>query len=126
MTKQDNYKCSLILAPANEDDIRMFENSYYALYALYKNNKSDKIQVGIPGMENHTSLHNMDNFESANEKAYFINLGYSGIELADIITERPVYVIEVTDDRTVKEYTIINGYDTDLESLLNNKRKRYN
>lgn len=118
MLKQDTLKCSLILTPATSEEQIRFQNNMYALYVLYKNENSDEIQVGIPGMMDHTSHHNMENFEKSNEKAYFLNLGYAGIEISDLICERPIYMIDTTAKRTVENYSIVNGVNTKLEDTL--------
>ena len=124
MFKQDNLKCSLILTPATIEEQIRFQNNMYALYALYKNENSDEIQVGIPGMIEHTSFHNMENYKESNEKAYFLNLGYAGIEISDLICERPIYMIDTTKKRTVESYSIINGVNIPLEDILNKNNKK--
>lgn len=124
MLNQDFYKSNLILAPATIQDCNIFKHSYYAIYALYKNDETNEIEIGIPGMINHTDLHNMDGFDCASEKAYFINLGYAGIEFSDTITDRPIYVITPNENRTVKNYSIINEFDTSLEDILKPEQKR--
>lgn len=124
MLNQDTLKCSLILTPATLEEQIRFQNNMSALYVLYKNKNSDEIQVGIPGMINHTSFHNMDNFENADEKAYFLNLGYAGIEISDLICERPIYMIDTTKKRTIESYSIVNGVNTKLEDILNKECKK--
>lgn len=109
MTKQDSYKCSLILAPATIEEVKQFENDLYALCILYKNPKTNKIQI----IENQTSLHNIV------EKAYFLDLSYVNIDISEIANNRPIYMIDLNKNKTVDEYSLVNGINVELNDILN-------
>lgn len=119
MLKRDLYKCSLLFAPATIEEIKYFKDSLYALCVLYKNPKTNKIQMGIPGMEDRTSFQDINNFEEAKEKAYFLNLGYSDIDVAEIVNDRPVYMIDLTENKNVNAYSLVNGVNIELDDVLN-------
>lgn len=104
-----SYK-SLVLTPATDEELKLYIDS---LYELYKNIETGEIEIVLPNNIN----------DIVEEKAYFINLNNLEIELEKIINERPIYMIE-TKEKTVEEYTIINGLDIPLENILNKNCKK--
>lgn len=105
-----SYK-SLVLTPATDEELKLYIDS---LYELYKNIETGEIEIVLPNNINNNVVE---------EKAYFINLNNLEIELENIINERPIYMIE-TKEKTVEEYTIINGLDIPLENILNKNYKK--
>ena len=129
-----SYK-SLVLTPATDEELKLYIDSLYELYKptdieIMKKYNIHMIDDSICFTEslfrleltNETKKININN-NVVEEKAYFINLNNLEIELENIINERPIYMIE-TKEKTVEEYTIINGLDIPLENILNKNYKK--
>ena len=95
------------------------------VYVLYKLDESDQIQIGMVSeiMRRYFPIEsNMDNLDKAIAKQYFVNGGKNLLSIASSITDRPVYIITPTIERTVKTYSIVNAtIDNGLDVSLNDK-----
>ena len=104
----------IILMPITEQEKEKYENNSWdgSLYVLYKTPLSEEIQIGMlsASMQRYfPATANVWNLEYATSKAFFYN-GYSELEKNALkITDRPVYRIRPSDERTVLEYDILNA-----------------
>ncbi|MCI8347671.1 MAG: hypothetical protein HFJ12_06995 [Bacilli bacterium] len=108
----------IILIPITEDEKECLDEE--DLYVLYKLPDSKQIQIGMlsPSMREYfPSTTNIWNLIYATSKAYFYNGGSELEAESSQITERPVYRVGPTDDRTVNEYTILNATDENNLSI---------
>ena len=106
---------SLILKPITEEEKNAFESEFMGdemIYVLYKKPGSATIHIGMmsSSMQKHfPATANVWGLNEAEASAYFYN-GVSALEdMAMQITDRPVYRIEPTDERTVGHYEVLNG-----------------
>ncbi len=113
----------IILIPITDDEKEKQEQKFMGdddLYVLYKLPDSDQIQIGMLSSsmrEYFPETVNVWDLIYATSKAYFYN-GSSQMERdASQITDRPVYRIRPTDDRTVSEYDILNATDENNLSI---------
>lgn len=113
---------TLIIAPVSQEEVNK-GFGWGSLYVLYKN-KNGEVEIGIPDMVEYSpSTANMFGFGEATEKAFFYNGGSSLIESAPTINDRPIYIIQPSDDRKVAAYDIINNVDVKLSDVLNGNFK---
>lgn len=116
MIEQDSYKCSLILTPATIEEVKYFKDDLYALYVLYKDPKTNKMQIVTSKTEDCTSHKN--NLKKTVDKAYFLNLGYVNIDISEIVNDRPVYMFDLDESKTVNEHSLVNGINIKLNDIL--------
>lgn len=104
----------IILMPITEQEKEKYENNSWdgSLYVLYKTPLSKEIQIGMlsASMQRYfPATANVWNLEYATSKAFFYN-GCSELERNALkITDRPVYRIRPSDERTVLGYDILNA-----------------
>ncbi len=123
---------NIILTPITDSEKAECEKRFMgdeSVYVLYRLPDSHDIHIGMMSSsmrEHFPSLANVWNLSNAISKAYFYN-GCSELEAnATQITDRPVYVVEPTDDRMVSEYDILNattenGLGIRLEDIVDGK-----
>ena len=125
MLKQNSYRCSLILTPATIEEQKQYEGDLYVLYVLYKNPRTQKIKLRIPGLKD-----DMQDYEEAKEKTSFLNVSYNELDITNLVDDRPIYIIDTKDDGTLERYSLVNGIDIPIEDVLNGtfnfgKRKNF-
>lgn len=113
---------TLIITPVSQEELKK-GFSWASTYVLYKNSQGE-VEIGIPDMMEYSpSTANMYGFGEATEKAFFYNGGPSLVESATSISDRPIYSIQISDDRKVAGYDIINNVDVKLSDVLNGSFK---
>ncbi len=108
-------KPNIILMPISEKEKEAYLNDFLgdeSVYVLYKLPESNDIHIGMisSSMRIYFPLTaNALKLDEATTKAYFYNGGAELERKAMEITDRPVYRIRPTDERTVSGYDVING-----------------
>ena len=105
----------IILMPISNEEKEKYENEFMgdeSIYVLYRLPDSEKIQIGMmsTSMRKYFPLTaNVWKLDNATSRAFFYN-GTSDLERSAMeITDRPVYRIRPSDDRTVIGYDVLNG-----------------
>ena len=101
----------MIITPITEEekrqliDLKMQDN----IMVLYRTEKSNDIQIGMLAKaikDFFPQLTNLDKIQYASDLAYFF--GVNGSDRNIDISDRPVYSIKPTAERTVGEYQLLN------------------
>lgn len=105
----------IILMPISNEEKEKYENEFMgdeSIYVLYRLPDSEEIQIGMmsTSMKKYFPLTaNVGQLDNATSRAFFYN-GASDLERRAMeITDRPVYRIRPSDDRTVVGYDVLNG-----------------
>ena len=87
------------------------------MYALYTSDDSEKISIAIldPELVDMPAVANIGGLEDATDVALFVD--------AIAVTDRPIYKIKVSTNRTVAKYDILNDYDIELRDIVTGKNK---
>ena len=105
----------IILMPISNEEKEKYENEFMddeSIYVLYRLPDSEEIQIGMmsTSMKKYfPSTANVWQLDNATSRAFFYNVA-SDLEIGAMkITDRPVYRIRPSDDRTVAGYDVLNG-----------------
>ena len=88
------------------------------MYVLYMSDGSKDIDVAIldPKLsKDMPTVANIDGLEDASHAKVFVK--------ATFVTDRPIYKILISTNRTVAKYEIINDYDVELKDIIKGKDK---
>lgn len=88
------------------------------MYALYTSDDSEEINIAILDPElmvDMPAVANIGGLEDATDVALFVD--------AIAVTDRPIYKIKVSTNRTVAKYDILNDYDIELRDIVTGKNK---
>ena len=105
----------IILMPISDEEKEQYEKEFMgdeSIYVLYRLPDSEEIQIGMMSSSMRKyfpSTANVRQLDNATSKAFFYN-GASDLEKKAMgITDRPVYRIRPSDNRTVDGYDVLNG-----------------
>lgn len=118
-----NVKSKIVLMPVTEEESKRY-TSFASIYALYKNDKTGDIEIAIPDLGKYNlGEDNMEEYNNAERKGLFYRGGKELAMEAFSIKDRPVYLVETDNARTVREYSSLNGVDVSLKDVLKGKFK---
>ena len=105
----------IILMPISDEDKEQYEKEFMgdeSIYVLYRLPDSEEIQIGMMSSSMRKyfpSTANVWQLDNATSKAFFYNGASDLAKKAMGITDRPVYRIRPSDNRTVDDYDVLNG-----------------
>ncbi len=113
MTKVDTKNYYIMPIDEMEEDYNVKD-----MYVLYMSDGSEDIDVAIldPELSNDMpAVANIDGLEKSSYAKVFVD--------ATFVTDRPIYKILISTNRTVAKYEIINDYDVELKDIIKGKDK---
>ena len=122
----------IIAMPISDEELKEYEDGTKSdefLYVLYRLPGSGGIEIGMmssSAINYYPGLANISRLDDATTKAYFYCGGSNLMNQAMEITDRPVYLIGPSDNRTVEEYYVINATENNglyvpLEDVVDGK-----
>ena len=113
MTKVDTKNYYIMPIDEMEEDYNVKD-----MYVLYMSDGSEDIDVAIldPELSNDMpAVANIGGLEKSSYAKVFVD--------ATFVTDRPIYKILISTNRTVAKYEIINDYDVELKDIIKGKDK---
>lgn len=116
---------SIVLMPVTEEEAEEINQDAFLkskLYVLYELEGFPDIEIGMLAdyaVKYCPSLANVSRIDEATSFCYFFSGGTSLEEKAELVQDRPVYLVYPSDDRKVAHFESINGKEIDLNVIVN-------